>query len=129
VIDRIVLACSISALLVCAFAEPATALNVTLNPGGQFSNLEVRVRDVAGDVRSVQPTAVPFTDAHTVTLDEATSTASYELTSTGFQIDFSHARTSSDFALASVFGFLYFSVDEDIGYSISGAYQVSDTEG
>lgn len=128
-------------LLVVAFAAaspgPAVALTVSLAPGAGASELEVDVfRDAATPccVFSQALTALPASGQLSIPpvpplIPPFEATVDYGLTSAGFAFDYRTTREDAEDNHASVRGTVFFSVDEAVGFALSGSYVLDDPVG
>lgn len=132
------------ALLALLSPLSAAALTVTFSPSG-FRLLADGLVDttstvgvVAGDgggfpysTSNIYPTALPCAQAHTASSSVSTSTTIYSLDSAAFELGFEHAagarygRGTGALSWAN----LYFSVDEDVQYVLSGVYAATGPAG
>lgn len=67
------------------------------------------------------PAAIPFVDANTNGAGATTSAATYNFTTDGFTITFDLTADTSSFA-GSRGTSIYFSVDQNVDYVLSGSY-------
>ncbi len=117
-------------------ALPASAVTVTLNPGSQTSVLRVSSRALGpiSVADELFPKTIPFLDSHAAThlpatSLEATSASAYDLSNSGLFITFEHIRGPVTGSFANSSGVIYFTVDEDVTYMLSGNYSAEDADG
>ncbi|MBW2361682.1 MAG: PEP-CTERM sorting domain-containing protein [Deltaproteobacteria bacterium] len=121
------------ALLVLLFSLPglpASALSVTLNDGGS-SYLTATADDQSGaaSTESVIPVAVPYVYTSTNVDGGASSEADYNLYNTSFAIGLDHSRPVTLGSFGQSYGSIFFSVDENVGYTALGSYAATDSDG
>ena len=119
-------------------ASPSATASVELNPGTSFTHLAVFANDANNSnggtgLAEFESTAFPFpfSDSHTSSDGSASATSSYELSDAGFEITFEHARAGSNDASgeAQSYGEIFFRLDTDAVYELTGAYSANDSEG
>lgn len=108
----------------------ATAYTITLNGGGTTELLtrgndrvDERVEEFA------YPTVLSYSYTSTSIDGGSSSRSVYGLSNDGFNITFDHSRTSPKFSEGRSWGYIYFSVDQDVTYSAAGAYSAIDPSG
>jgi hypothetical protein len=121
-------------ILACAAllgAPPAAALTVTLTSGFGSSFLEIgsATDSAVHHLSTLFPTVVPFVDSDSVTEGASSNASTYDLSDNALTITFDHTRAPSAGAHAVSEGDIYFSVDEDVGYELSGTYSAIDPDG
>lgn len=122
-----------AALLLTATSAEA---GVVLNPGSGNTSLTVFADDgifpptVALDQFESIPFPFPFSNSHSVSDAAASAGSTYQLSDAGFQITFEHTRAGNNDASgkAESYGYIYFGVDTDAFYELSGAYTAIDPE-
>ena len=114
----------------------ASAATVTLNPPNGVSELWVRTRNFSSPVtlqKTLKPETIPFLDSQSITSDLVTgvssSASTYDLSNSGFTITFNDRRTKNAGTLAASSGAIYFSVDTELLYAMSGSYSAIDPDG
>ena len=113
-------------LSVCATSSGA--LTATLVQwSGNSTDLQSNVNDLeccGGNTQEFQPTSLPFTDSHQAEIAGGViAQTSYSLSSDGFSIDFNHYRFAR--SSAQSIGSIYFELDQDATYSLSGQYALT----
>jgi hypothetical protein len=103
----------------------ARSLTVTLQEWGvQSSELAVEANNslCCGQSSDIlRPSSLPFSDAHVVASGWAQAATSYSLSDAGFHVqDIEHFRSVKSGVWSH--GVIFFSVDQDIRYEISGTY-------
>lgn len=120
---------ALATLVAVLVAHPATGLTVTLNRVG-VSTVETWAHD--GSVKTSDdkfPTTIPDVDLGTTTSGPASSSSIWNLSDGGFNITFDHSRGSALGSYGFTDAYIYFSVDEDVDYAISGNYSAVDPDG
>jgi len=111
------------------FPHRGVALTVSLaefDPGsGPLStHLEATANNelcCGGNVQAFDPVSLPFTDQHRADSGGVVSDTAYSLGDAGFTIDIvEHYRMQRSSAISS--GAIYFTVDQDAEYALSGVY-------
>jgi len=77
----------------------------------------------SGPVQEFDPVSLPFTDSHTAqgpAQPDLVSATAYSLDNAGFTIDMNHSRPRRAEAKSS--GAIYFKLDQDSQYALSGNY-------
>ena len=110
----------------------ASAVTVTLNPGSNVSELLSLAREGGASPAPrviLNPSTLPFVDSHGLTSGDNSVTANYNLSDDSFDITFAHAigSTFNDLAQRSVN--IFFSINVNCGYALSGMYTAIDSEG
>lgn len=124
----------LAALLALLSPLSAAALAITLNPTGYTSSVVVWAYDGGGhwpqQESTLYPTSLPYIQTHAA-LGNTTSTASYALDATAFEVSFEYTTRSlwGHGALATSWGTLFFTVDQDVQYILSGVYSAMDPGG
>ncbi len=132
---------ALAALLATIGSDTSSAASISLItwPGGSTepwpngSTTELRNRIVAhspsdimpggGYVTTFDPISLPFVDSHTFDQGNAKNQTDYELTSQMLLIDFvEHMHRSRSWAISE--GSIYFTVDENVPYILSGEFIV-----
>ena|GEM_PF-3761734 len=73
-----------------------------------------------GNTQESQPTSLPFQQTQVAFFESVTAETIYSLSSDGLSIGFNHVRLER--SSAESLGSIYFEVDQDAGYSLSGQY-------
>lgn len=116
-------------LALCMLSFQARSLTVTLQDwvsAGEVLSSELEVMAVnnlccGGFTDILRPSSLPFSDSHSVTSDTAQAATSYNLSDAGFHVQgIEHSRPRR--ASASSRGLIFFSLDQDVRYAISGIY-------
>jgi hypothetical protein len=116
---------SIGALL---FADPATALTVTLNPGGWQSAITDRavgVLDADEPITNLNAFPASGTTTPGAAFGGASSLTSYALSNDGFDIGFDQTIAQDFYSGSQAWAGIIFSVDEDVAYQIVGGFGVT----
>jgi hypothetical protein len=111
-------------------APIASAYTITLNGGGT-TDLLTRGNDKV-DARveeHVYPVGLSYAYTSTSIDGGASSQSTYGHSNDGFDITFNHSRTGTKFAEGRSWGYIYFSVDQNVSYSAAGAYSAVDPSG
>ncbi len=113
-------------------AHTGAALSVTLDPGGWISSFtDLAVESVfPPDIVASNPAGLP-SSATTPGASAGPSAAvmDYTLDHDGFAIDFTQTVAASTGSGSQGTGYIYFTVDEDTTYLVSGLLDVVDSEG
>ena len=115
-----------------ALVEPAQAVSVTIDPPAHFGqSYGVAAAFDADGVQEdwLEPAAISGTCSHSAVLGGNASTTSYDLSDGGLSIVFDHARTGDQYAGASSYGAIFFSVDAEVGFLVEGTYTALDPDG
>jgi hypothetical protein len=116
-------------LVVWLLSPAAAAHTISLNGNGTSF-----LRTVAGpgnntfDSEELNPNVLPYVQTSTSSDSPASSESDYNLSNDSFGITFDHVRGGkfSSVGFAQSYGFIYFSVDQDIIYSATGSYAAVD---
>jgi hypothetical protein len=108
----------------------AAAFTITLNSGGT-SELLTRGNDRVGARvdEFVYPTALSYSYTSTSVDGGSSSQSVYDLSDSAFNITFDQSRTTAEFSEGRSWGYIYFTVDQDVYYSAAGAYSAIDPDG
>lgn len=111
-------------------AGTAMGQTVTLN-GFDASRLETRADDQFGGSASdsLFPATLPYSNTSSSIDGGASSIAQYDLSNDGFVISHDQSRVSTAGSSADYFTNIFFSVDQDTTYVVSGSYCVADPDG
>ena len=119
------------AILACLLASStsavAQAVTVTLNPTPPGSGSAIVSRahsSTGGDEQTLLPVTIPSADGHTVTSAGTGTSTSYEFSIIELKNAMQHETVGPQSSSTST-GNLWFSVDEDVGYRLTGVYVVS----
>jgi hypothetical protein len=115
-------------------ASPAWAVSVTLNPGTEISLLAAIAHADSISQELFNPSLIPFADSSSVAFGGSNNVSTYDLSDSGFEITFDHARARNDtrssfVTRAQSAGRIHFSLDQDAAYQATGAYAAIDAEG
>jgi hypothetical protein len=119
----LVLACFVTGLA----APVANALTITLNPSppGSGSFIVSRAQSPTdADEQTLLPATIPSADSHTVTSAGTGTTTSYEFSIIELKNAMQH-ETVGPLSSSTSTGNIWFSVDADVGYQLTGVYTVS----
>jgi len=118
------------ALPVLLAGSPVSAQTVTLNDFAA-SSVTTYADDVAGGFVTdpLFPAALPYFEVSSSVDGLASSRSTYELTNAGFYASFDHSRTSATFSNAYTDVGIFFRVDQNVDYVVSGSYSVADADG
>jgi hypothetical protein len=99
--------------------------NMTIDAPGNPNDHFIRSRIDPGDeIRAPLTGTLPDGGSVIATQMGATSRTQYELSNRCFHVEALHIRTGTAYQLSDTRADLTFSVDQDIAYQLSGAYQV-----
>jgi hypothetical protein len=116
-------------LFVCSISGTAQAVTISLNPNPGINLSWVRTYVDEAVAAMEYPPTTPYITSATVTNGASSNTTNYDLSDSGFNIVFDHARGGNLPNNAVSYANIFFSVDEDTLYSFSGSYVVNDNEG
>jgi hypothetical protein len=110
-------------VFVASAVAPTAGATVILDPSG--SRLQSFADAATGsDLQELFPATLPFIDSHTAVETTATSHTIYDFSSTEFEVIIAH-ETSVSASTARSDGSVFFTVDSDVDYELSGAYSMS----
>ena len=110
-------------------AGSASAASVAVDPDETF--LVTIASDGAGDddFEFSSPEALPYLQVVSTLDGQAAAETTFELTDSGFQITFEHARPGAFESYTSSYGTIVFQVDQDVEFVASGSYSAIDPAG
>lgn len=117
-------------LVISCFVSTADANIITLNDG---SFLKTRAYTGSGSGSILQDEFVypelPLLEGETSIAGAVRADTFYDLSDDGFDISFDFAQTGSNDSTAEAVGLIFFTVDRDINFTVSGSFSVSDADG